>query len=83
MLCTIDLRFAPPTCLVHHDAQGGPMSVRSGAGPRHFSFLVGHKEHILNDTGLRCAPLTYVRKVSLVDHGAQRGSVVHSIVLYS
>ena len=23
-LCTIDLRCAPPTCVVHHDAQAGP-----------------------------------------------------------
>ena len=28
-LCTTDLRCAPPTCVVHHVAQGGPMSFRS------------------------------------------------------
>ncbi len=27
MLYTTDLRCVPPTCVVHHDAQGGPMSV--------------------------------------------------------
>ena len=34
-----------PTCVVHHDAQGGPVSVRRGGRPRHFSFLMGQKEH--------------------------------------
>ena len=28
-LCTIDLRCAPLTCIVHQGAQGGPMFVRS------------------------------------------------------
>ncbi len=30
-----------PTCIVHLGAQGGPMSVRSGGRPRHFSFFAG------------------------------------------
>ena len=34
-LCTIDLRCAPPTCVVHHGEQGGTMSVRCGGHPRH------------------------------------------------
>ncbi len=37
-LCTTDLRSAPPGSIVHHGAQGGPMSVRSGAQPWHFSY---------------------------------------------
>ena len=32
---------APPTCVVHHGAQGEPMSVRSRGRPRHFSFFGG------------------------------------------
>ncbi len=41
MLCTTDLSCAPSTCVVHHGAQGGPMSVTSGGRPRHFSFFGG------------------------------------------
>ena len=33
---------------MHHGAQGGSMSVRSGSRPRHFSFLVVHKENTKN-----------------------------------
>ncbi len=37
------LRCAPPTCVLHHGAQGGPMSVRSRGHHRHF--LVVNMEH--------------------------------------
>ncbi len=38
MLCTVGLHCAPPSCIVHHGEQAGPMSVRSGGRPQHFSF---------------------------------------------
>ena len=37
---------APPNCIVHHQAAlctMGPMSMRSGGHPRHFSFFDGSK----------------------------------------
>ncbi len=30
-----DLCYAPPTCVVHDGAQGGPMSVKSRGRPQH------------------------------------------------
>ena len=39
------LLCAPPGCVLHHGAQGEPMSVRSGSRPQHFSFLVVHKKY--------------------------------------
>ena len=33
-LCTIDLRCAPPTCIVRYGAQGVPVSIRCGGRPR-------------------------------------------------
>ena len=44
-LCIIDMCSAPPTCVVHHGAQGGPRSVRSGGRLNIFYFLMGNKEH--------------------------------------
>ena len=41
-----DLHCVPPTCIVHHGAQGGPMSVRSGGRPRHsIAFFVVDNEN--------------------------------------
>ncbi len=37
-LCTIDLCCAPPTCIVHHGAQGGPTILRRRGNPQHFLF---------------------------------------------
>ena len=42
MLCNIDLRCAPPTCIVHYGAQG--------VAPDIFHFSMGHKEHAKMDT---------------------------------
>ena len=72
-LMGIELQFAPPTCIVHHGAQGGLMSVRSGGRPRHFSFLMGHKENL----GPSCAPWCTMQV-----GGAQCRSMVHKIALY-
>ena len=46
MLYTIDLRCPPLGCIVHHGAQGGPLSVRSGVHPRHTmdTFLGGWQQ---------------------------------------
>ena len=53
MLCTIDLRCAPPTCIVHHGAHGGPTVWVCG------TYVVHH----FNGAELHCAPPTCV-----VDH---------------
>ena len=40
-LVGIRLHCPPPTCVVHHGALGGPIYMRSGGHPRHFSFFDG------------------------------------------
>ncbi len=40
-LCTTELHCVLSSCIVHHGAQGGPMSGRSGGRPRHFPFFDG------------------------------------------
>ena len=60
MLCTIYLHCAPSTCIVHHGAQGGPMSVRSAPPSKYRTTLC--------TIDLCCVPPTYI-----VHHGAQEG----------
>ena len=65
------LHCAPTTCIVHHGAQGGPMSVRSRGSPQHFSFcsiFVVENKHA--NQGSQCSSVpTY-------------NLVVHNVALY-
>ena len=45
MLCTTDLCGAPLTCVVHHSAQGGPISVRSDWCTRQFCMFIISSDH--------------------------------------
>ncbi len=51
MLCTINLHCAPPTCDVHHGAQGDLLFWEVGVTPNIFHFLVVHMEHFLSIFG--------------------------------
>ena len=55
MLSTADLCCAPPTCIVHHGAQAGPMSLvvhMEHARNTHFLSVVGWAQEHTTDTFL-------------------------------
>ena len=92
-LNSIGLRCAPTTSFVHHDAQGGHISVRDGGRPRHCKFFCGshgqkasflcmslvHQQKAKNVGGDPYFSQTYA---PLVRHVAQCRSLVHNVVLY-
>ncbi len=57
-LCTTDLHFAPPTCIVHHGAQGGPMSMRSRGHSAYDSVV--HNVHTNNGSQCSSVPPYFV-----------------------
>ena len=62
MLCTIDLRCAPPTCVVHYGAQGGPVSIRCGNCMVRICFPF---ELYKNNGPLSCVGITFFLVLSL------------------
>ncbi len=70
MLCNIDLHDAPPTCIVHHCAKEGPISVRSGGSTYVYlySIFVVDNEHAYQGSQCSSVP-TYTL-------------VVHNVALY-
>ena len=50
------LRCAPPTCVVHHGAQGGPMFVRSGGSTKIF---VADNEHANQGSHCSSVPIHF------------------------
>ncbi len=76
MLCTIDLRRAPSTCIVHHGAQMGPVSIRCEGRPDIFQTNQGSQFSSL---------LTYTlvgNKVALYLLGGVQDDFVSTVFTY-
>ena len=65
---TNNLRGAPPTFVVHHAAQGGPMSMRSGVAPEMFIISSDRGGAQYNVVSLAVHALSVIKSVTNRHH---------------